>query len=62
MTGFLIGTISDLSHVASISICFLTAPHNEKFKKKGLALPSDHDGGGFISLYPKLWTTAGASR
>lgn len=33
MTGFLIGTISDLSQIASISICFLTAPHNEKSEK-----------------------------
>lgn len=53
MTSFLVGTISDLSHVASISICFLTAPNTEKFKKKGLAGPSDYDGGGFLSLYPK---------
>lgn len=34
MTGFLIGTISDLSHVASISICFLTVLHNEKSREK----------------------------
>lgn len=34
MTGFPIGTISDLSHVASLSICFRIAPHNEKSGKK----------------------------
>lgn len=33
MTGFLIGTISDLCHTSSISICFLRAPHQKKVKK-----------------------------
>lgn len=52
MTGFPIGTISDLSHVASLSILLPHSLSQWKVWKKGLASPSDHDGGGFLSLYP----------
>lgn len=41
MTSLLIRTISDLYRTASVSICFLTGPHQrkprKKKKKKGLA-------------------------
>lgn len=53
MTSLLIRTISDLYRTASVSICFLTGPHQRKprkKKKKGLAGLSDHDGGGFLSF------------
>lgn len=50
MAGFLIGTISDLYHTASISNLPSHSPTPRKSRKKGLAGPSDHDGGGFLSL------------